>query len=335
MKPNVVVVTVTYGKRWRLLNKVLTKLMKNSLICEIIVVDNASDYNIKNKISHQKKIKVIPLKSNTGSANGFKSGILEALKNKDCQYIWLLDDDNMPEDFALNELLNHYEKIQFNNPNDVFALLSLRNDRKEFILSSKYGESKRFFPLVNSFLGFHFKNIIGKVIRKVTKRRCIEKNIKSLKIVQVPLAPYGGLFFSKNIIEIIGLPDDKFYLYSDDYEFSYRITKNNGKIYTIPTSKINDIEKSWFNVKARGFLISLITSKSDMRIYYSVRNRIYFENKDLVNNRFIYKINKLFFIVILNALTLLYNKKERKQLILKAIKDGEEKNLGYNKSLKM
>ena len=56
--------------------------------------------------------------------------------------------------------------------------------------------------------------------------------------------PYGGLFFHRSIIDIIGLPDTNYFLYGDDFDFSYRITKKGGKIFLVTQSVIEDLEKS-------------------------------------------------------------------------------------------
>ncbi|WP_449598725.1 hypothetical protein [Niallia sp. Marseille-Q9988] len=124
------------------------------------------------------------------------------------------------------------------------------------------------------------------------------------------------------------MPNKEFYLYSDDYEFSYRVTKRRGKIFLVPESKISDIDKTWFNKDNSGFLLSLFKSKSDFRIFYSIRNRVYFEKKDLVNNKFIYILNKIFFLLIISILAIIYKNSTRRDLIIKAIKLGEEGKLG-------
>ncbi|MFP7470591.1 glycosyltransferase [Niallia taxi] len=330
----VVVVTVTYGKRYEIISEVINGLLVEQNIMEIVVVDNNSEYNLRNLYEKQPKVNVITLQENTGSANGFKVGIEYARKVSNFKYIWLLDDDNKPLEDALAVLVDTYKNLEKRENKDLFALLSLRDDRKEFILSSKYNNSEKFFPKKNSYLGLHYKDLFNKVINRI-KKKTLDYSTEKLEIVDVPLAPYGGMFFHKKIIDKIGLPNEEFYLYSDDYEFSYRITKNGGSIYLVPESRIEDIDKSWFVKDNNGFIFSLFKSDSDFRIFYSVRNRIYFEMENLVDNVVTYKINKLIFMLLINTLSLVYNKKERKSLILKAIRLGEAKKLGKVENIRI
>ncbi|WHY66796.1 glycosyltransferase [Neobacillus sp. SuZ13] len=327
-KNSVCVVTVTYGDRWNILKEVMEVLIDNPVVKKIIVVDNDSKNDLTNAARQlSDKIQVIKMNSNTGSAYGYKVGISRALEDKNSEYIWLLDDDNKPEKDALDELIVQYDHFQNNTSKNLLALLSLRDDRKEFILASKHQEAEKFFPMRNSCLGVHYKDLFKKVLNKIHKKSNNTSD-GNQHIVKVPLAPYGGLFFHKSLINTIGLPNDQFYLYSDDYEFSNRIIKSSGKIILIPSSRISDIDKSWFIKENNGFFLSLFKSDSEVRIYYSIRNRIYFETKELVNNRFIYSINKTLFLTLIQLASIFYKKKDRKDLIKRAMSDGFNERLG-------
>jgi len=146
---------------------------------------------------------------------------------------------------------------------------------------------------------------------------------------ELAVAPYGGMFFHKNLIKTIGYPNINLYLYADDHEWSYRINKNGGKIYLCWKSKVEDIELSWHVEKKRLTVFdTLIMDGSDFRVYYGVRNRTYFEKKDLVTNHTVYKINLLTFRLILFFYALIKKKLNRYFLIKKAIEDGLKGNLG-------
>lgn len=332
MNDKVCIVTVTYGKRWALLNRVLESIVNNDSIKNIIIVNNNSLDNISELAKEvSKKITVINLQENTGSANGYSIGIEEALKTNN-EFIWLLDDDNKPKDNALKSLMDNWNNIKMTRDIPCFGLLSLRNDRKEFILAASKNNAKNIFPNANSFLGFHFLELPKKIFRKISNRTgpntyAINK-LKKFNVVEVPLAPYGGFFFNRNLISRIGFPDKKFYLYADDHEFTHRINKNGGKIFLDPLSIVEDIDHSWFIKSNRPFFISLLFSDEKRRVFYGVRNRVYFEQKDLMKNTLIYQFNKYILLSILKVFSGFSGTKERYQLILKAVKEGEEGNLG-------
>ncbi|MDL4838955.1 glycosyltransferase [Aquibacillus rhizosphaerae] len=329
MHKGVIVVTVTYGQRWKILCEVLDNILDIEEIYKVIIVDNNSEDDIF-EMSRQmsEKIDIIKMNKNEGSAKGFKEGIIKAIEYKECKYIWCLDDDNKPKSNALEVLLAEAENKAIELEEKPTALLSLRTDRKEYIMSSLNNDATKFFPVENSFLGIHFKTLVARLLRKFKNTISVNNQNSEFNQVNVPVAPYGGLFFHKQLIDKIWLPNEAFYLYSDDYEFTYRITKKGGKILLVPDSKIIDIDKTWFVKSNNGFLLSLFTSDSDLRIYYSIRNRVFFERKDLVNNIKIHNINKLIFLSITFVLSIYFKNKDRRSLIKHAIKDGLEGNLG-------
>src|ERR1035437_9283581 len=96
------VITVTYVDRFKFLKQVLDATITDTNVDKVILVDNASlnkkeidEYIVKANSSGQKII-LIRHTENLGSAGGFKAGILEARKHA-CDYVLLLDDDNVPE----------------------------------------------------------------------------------------------------------------------------------------------------------------------------------------------------------------------------------------------
>lgn len=294
---NIYAVTVTYGNRFQYLKKVVKSLL-NQNIDRIIIVSNgvekASLTAIKKLQNKENKIDLIFLDKNTGSANGFYTGISHALK-KGADYIWLLDDDNKPLQKSLDVLKKEWKVCIKNKTRNKLALLSYRKDRQQFSDAVDFANPKLMLGSQNSFLGFDvfsfFKN------KKMIKQKK-EKGI-------VAVAPYGGLMFHKDLIKEIGLPNRNFFLYGDDYDFSYRITKKKGLIYLIKNSKIEDLETS-FHLKKTGekFQTRFFKTNSKEKIFYSVRNGIIFE-QNFVTNRIKYRINASIYMALLLFIMLL------------------------------
>ena len=124
---SVCVVIVTYGDRINFLSKVISKCIEEDKVKKIYIVDNNSSCNkfFFDRIKTN-KIEWIKLNSNTGSANGYHVGIKYAYETSNCDLIWLLDDDNLPEENALNELLYEYNNKLLLNKNTIIALQSKR-----------------------------------------------------------------------------------------------------------------------------------------------------------------------------------------------------------------
>ena len=135
------------------------------------------------------------------------------------------------------------------------------------------------------------------VKRKFGLKTFIENtNFKSGK---VSVAPYGGMFFHKDILNGIGLPNKDFFVYGDDHEWTYRIKKLKGRIFLILNSVIIDVDVSW-NVKERTQTnFSSLLSGPKQKVFYSTRNRVIFELENIVDkNMIMYCINIMIYLSI-------------------------------------
>ncbi|HHW21066.1 glycosyltransferase [Thermodesulfovibrio thiophilus] len=327
---NIFVVTVTYGNRFHLLKKVIDSALSEG-VAKVIVVDNNSVPESRAKLREyekklgSQKIKVIYLGDNYGSAGGFKRGLEEAYNDSECEFIWLLDDDNQPQKDSLKVLYEFWDNLEDENKEKKVSLLSYRKDRVAYKEAVMTNNPNLVLGRKNSFLGFHIADLPKKVLRRFKRKFGIRKfkEDKNIKFGKVSVAPYGGIFFHKNLIDSIGYPNEKFYLYADDHEWSYRITKNGGSIYLILDSLVNDIDTSWNISRNNETSVSIIATGSDFRVFYSIRNRVFFETKNLVESNIIYKLNIYFY------LFLLFIANSKKYLLIKnAIRDGREGKLG-------
>jgi GT2 family glycosyltransferase len=324
------VVIVTYGKRWHLLSQVLQQLfIHDHAIVKIIVVDNGSGDRIQERVLELNIpiIEVIKLNENSGSANGYKIGINHALKTE-ADYIWLLDDDNKPLDHCLERLFHAYQLLG-NTP--LNSLLCLRRDRGEYLRAAY--EGKIVTNKKNSFLGFHLKSLPLRFFNKIRQEKTrSETNYFRYPLVSVDYGPYGGLLIHRNCLEKIGLPNEKFFLYADDHEFTNRIVQKGGHIYLCASAEVEDVEASWH--VGRGSIYSFVSLSSDpMRIYYSIRNRTFLERSRFVSNYPIYLLNIIFFYILVIIYGTIFNRRpmpliKRLCIISHAIYDGFKGNLG-------
>ena len=223
---NITAITLTYGKRWNMLHRVVEQLMRMPAIAYVVVVDNGCSYDIAQKIKEfeaDNKLILLKLGKNTGSANGYKAGLECFLKQTETPFAWLLDDDNLPDNDAADLLLEVWGELQNASDFDISgktALLSKRDDRK-LMLRIARGENPDFcLGSKNAWWGYDMQNALKKRLAKKKKLGLLMPKVK------VPYAYYSGLLLHRNLLGSIGLPDARFFLYSDDYEFSYRITKS-------------------------------------------------------------------------------------------------------------
>jgi len=320
-------VIVTYGDRFHLLRQVMDACY-NEGVNKIIVIDNASEENSKKQLKEyeekESRLRVVYLNENTGSAGGYKRGLQEAYKCQECEFIWLLDDDNQPQKDSLKVLKDFWDKLEDENKEEKVALLSYRDNR----LNTK--PTPRKLGKTNSFFGFHISDLPKKVFN-VFKRKLgfpDKKNeIKNTKFFLLNTAPYGGTFLNNKLLNIIGFPKEEYYLYGDDLEWSNRIISNNGKIYLVVDSYIRDIDISWATSESpTTYFYAFLNKGEDFRVYYSIRNGVnmFFNLKE---NNTIYYLNKFIYMLILRAFVN-KNNINRYKLIKKAINDGENNKLG-------
>ncbi|HCF38329.1 MAG TPA: glycosyl transferase family 2 [Thermosipho africanus] len=331
---NVCALIVTYGNRHHLLSRVINACLRNG-VKKIIVVDNASEKESKERLKElsselKNKLKVIELKENLGSAGGYKKGLEYIYNCPECEFVWLLDDDNLPREGALEALIQFYRNLNVPHKEYRVALLSFRVDRDYYKEAVIKNNSDPIIGRKNSFLRFHIleiHKILLKLLKKIIDPKASNNNVLKKKYKSIILAAscYGGLFFNKKLINEIGYPNEEFFAYFDDHEWTYRLTRKGGCIFLVVDSIIEDLEKSW--ALKHSFPLKALSLAPDFRIYYGVRNRVYFEKMYLVNNPFLYRLNTVIFLIIAR----LFLSKHKYMLLRRAINDGLSGKLGMIK----
>ena len=102
----VVAVVVAYN-RAELLAEVLAALAaQRAPLARVVVVDNAStDASAEVARAAGELVDLVSLPRNTGGAGGFAAGMAVALADHEPDWLWLMDDDTVPTEGALAELL--------------------------------------------------------------------------------------------------------------------------------------------------------------------------------------------------------------------------------------
>lgn len=109
MTTQVAVTVVTYN-RLNLLKECLQALRRQTTKADIIIVNNGSTDGTKEYLDAQADVKAIH-QENLGGAGGFYAGTKYAYDNG-YEWIWMMDDDGLPADNQLEELLKAADKHQ-------------------------------------------------------------------------------------------------------------------------------------------------------------------------------------------------------------------------------
>lgn len=332
----VAVVTVTYGERWHLLRQVIEELgASQEEVSHIVVVDNGCAVPIASRtgeLGSRLQIINVRLEQNTGSAQGFRVGIEAALARTPAAFVWLLDDDNLPGQGALARLLAAQRAL---GGASGTAVAALRPNIFESVLAAR-GLMRIRVP-ENSFLGFHLRLIPEKLLRRLRARqRCGMQGSYACPLTAVGYAPYGGLLMHRDLVKRIGLPNDQYYLYGDDYEYSSRIAAQGGGLYLCATSEVRDLELSWH--RRPGSVHHLFEPAANLaRLHYSVRNRAHLEISRFVSSALVWRLNAAVYLTAIAAHSIAVHRRpaatlRRLRLVLAALRDGRAQRLGANPS---
>ncbi len=258
----VIAVVVTYN-RSKLLCECITALRNQTRKLDgIIVVNNGSTDDTEQWLKQQSDIQFITQK-NVGSSGGFSTGINWAFK-QNYTWMWLMDDDGYPKQDAL-----------------------------ENILAADNGQMR----LMNCA-----------VIDKEDKKSFVWKtqNYKSIDEVNTTIIegighPFNGTMLHRKIVERVGVPQPKFFLWGDETEYYYRITKiNKIPVCTIANS-IHYHPSTAFSLKQDW------DYATGWKMYYYVRNRFFIHQVKFNNKAFAF-INYACFLVAFTGLIMLYQK---------------------------
>lgn len=211
MNEKICAVVVTYN-RLKLLQECIEALKNQTIkLDEIIVVNNNSKDGTTEWLDKQKDLTNIH-QENLGGAGGFQNGMKEAYI-KGFDWIWLMDDDCLTHKDALENLITSNYKTD--------AVLNS-------VVLSKQNITK---------LNFGLDDYKNKKLYKTYDEIASEKIIYSANF-------FNGTLIHKNIIKKIGLPNQLFFIYGDEYEYYLRIKSNSFPVVTVVQSVVKHPEQN-------------------------------------------------------------------------------------------
>ena len=234
----VVAVVVAYNRR-DLLAEVLEALLAQSRpVDAIVVVDNASSDDSANVARDRAPdATVFSLSRNTGGAGGFAVGMAAALARHSPDWVWVMDDDTIPDAGALDGLLGAASRYP---GNDLLALGSR-------VLWTEGSEHPMNTPRRNPFAG------------RREKDRAAAANAMAVRSLSFVSSMYRA-----DAIERWGLPVADYFLWNDDFEFSARVLRH-GSGLSVPASTVIHKTKA---------LASTDTDPGE-RFHLEVRNKLW------------------------------------------------------------
>ncbi len=196
----VVAVVVAYNRR-ELLAEVLAGLhAQTRTVDAIIVVDNASTDGSSDVVrSVSPGATLIELSENTGGAGGFAVGMAAAVARHAPDWIWVMDDDTIPEPGALDALLGAI---------DAYAGVGLTAVGSRVIWTDG-SEHPMNTPRPNPF---------ARAAERAAAAAVQSRPARSLSFV--------SSMYRADAVSAHGFPIADYFLWNDDFEFSARLLRH-------------------------------------------------------------------------------------------------------------
>lgn len=297
MNECVVAVTVTYND-FSYLKKALTALREQTVpLTHIVVIDNNSSDENKSLLSDEQDslVDVLWLDENIGGAGGFEAGMRYAHEKYDPDWYWLMDADAYPRQDCLELLLSHNQDSK-----NIGILAPLI-----------YGVDLQQYQL------YHIKNVSKLLYRDILLYSSVDDIPNGVSKLETDA--FVGPLISKKAVEELGYADGDLFIYGDDHEYTYRVTRKFDMLL-VKEAIINHRDQP-VNGQQR--------PENWWKEYYAFRNRILFIKKYqkgflhgvICQGMFLFRVIK----AVLKNIVSGYNnelKKYKKALILQSVKDG-------------
>lgn len=239
MDKHIAAIVVTYNRKEYLLRSIEALTKQNVPNLDILIVDNASTDGTAEAVAPLAESGVIRYQNtgaNLGGAGGFHYGMRQAVK-AGYDYLWIMDDDCIPDPGALQALLDA--------------------DRQ---LEGQYG-------FLSSIAYWKDGSPCNMNIQKTGLKSKIEDYESPL--VPVIMATFVSAFFPAERVREVGLPIKEFFIWSDDLEYTRRLSLKY-PCYAVNGSRVLHDMKS--NDK-----VNIATDSPDRlgRYSYLYRNEVY------------------------------------------------------------
>ena len=280
------VVIVNYNVEY-FLEQCLNSVREASQKCatEIFVVDNNSNDGSVQMVQEKfPEVKLIVNKDN----KGFSSANNQAIKEAKGKYILLLNPDTVVEELTFKKITDFMK----NTPSCGGLGVRMVDGKGDFLPESKRG-------LPTPKVAFYKIFGLSALLPKSKEFGAYHLGyLNEYETNEIDILSGAFLCVSAEAIEKIGLLDETFFMYGEDIDFSYRITKGGYKNYYLPETTIihykgESTKKSSVNYvfvfyKAMVIFAQKHFSKNNATIFSAaIHLAIYFRASLAIFNRFI------------------------------------------------
>lgn len=247
---------MTYNRKELLKQNIEHLLMQTEKSLDILIIDNASTDGTNQFIQQyadDKRVNYYNTGKNLGGAGGFHYGVKQAVL-LGYEYLWIMDDDCFPNEDALEKLLLADKELKGN-----------------------YG-----------FLSSKVIWTDGTICKMNVQKQSLTKKVSNFEedFIPVTFASFVSLFMRSKVVKELGLPIEEFFIWSDDWEYTRRISLRY-KCYVVSNSIVLHASKN--NLGA-----NIATDQESRlgRYNYLYRNDVYMYRREGVKG-FFYELTRV------------------------------------------
>lgn len=248
MATSVASITMAFNAAHLLPRQLEALLSQKLALQEVIVVDNGSTDGTKELLAERyPQVTVLRLEKNQGAAGAWAAGLAYAALERRHDWVWTLDDDSVPEEDTLAQLLG--------------AVASLEEGKGEVGIAAPLcvnPETGRCHPPLRWDQGF------------------VKPSADMLKgpIWFADLVFTSGSLVRSDVVRTIGLPRVDFFMDFFDFEYCLRARSHNYKIAVVTQSRLMHELGAGRNIHFFGYK-ALWPDRAPWREYYIARNLTY------------------------------------------------------------
>lgn len=240
----------------------------------VLVVDNASSDGTAEWLASQDDVETLRLDVNVGGAGGFHAGLRRAHADG-AEWAWLMDDDTIPRPDALEALLRP------ETPAILRASVAVWKDGRLHPMNVPGLERERIEPLVEA---------------------------APQRVLPLRTSTFVSLLVHRSAVDRFGLPEARYFIWSDDIEYTARVTRGGGLAVLVTDSVVEHRTERPYTA---------VTSAGD-RFYYHARNTLY-----MVRGRSWSGLEKLSLLYLLALTSLQYVRAGGSaRVLLRGLRDG-------------
>lgn len=319
------IISVVYGKRWLLLKEAIDASLKDERVINFIVSDNGSttpEIIEQYKEKYKERLTILENGKNLGYTPAIKKAI-EHVRTVDCDYVFVLDDDCVPEEGYVDMFLENLKL--FPNPEKIILAANRENVP---------GYSDIFYRPVPK--NVKVRGTIFEILSYKNLKRFFENFVLTTKSKKYPFTPIiptdafvtGGSFIPMQAIKDAPLPDERLIMYGEDLKYAWGVRNLGYDSYLCYRPKISDIDMTFSTTEKNSHIFGLFDAKTpDYKVYLRLRNSIRISREFTYQSKFILFINIIFWftgLLLLNLFKYGLNKSyiHRFKIVLQAVQDG-------------